>query len=181
MANVTGEELKGAIRRNVDPSARMMTDACRGYAGLANEYAAHEIVSHADGEYVRGDAHTNTAENYFSILKRGINGVYHHVSEAHLPRYLSEFDFRYNNRTGHGISDSERTLRALRGAQGKRLLYREATNGPAAVNAERNGASAMSRFHSRKQFELRWRFGREPRRVSRQPGTKVKKKPRRKG
>jgi transposase-like protein len=123
MANVTGDELKGAIRRNVDPSSRMMTDAWRGYAGLATEYDAHEIVSHADGEYVRGEAHTNTAENYFSILKRGINGVYHHVSEAHLPRYLSEFDFRYNNRMAFDVSDSERTLRALRGAEGKRLMY----------------------------------------------------------
>jgi transposase-like protein len=123
MANVTGDELKGAIRRNVDPSTRMMTDAWRGYAGLATEYGAHEIVSHADREYARGEAHTNTAENYFSILKRGINGVYHHVSEAHLPRYLSEFDFRYNNRTAFGVSDSERTLRALGQVGGKRLRY----------------------------------------------------------
>jgi hypothetical protein len=85
MANVTGEELKGAIRRNVDPSTRMMTDAWRGYAGLATEYASHEIINHGDGVYGRGDVHTNTAENYFSILKRGINGIYHHVSEAQLP------------------------------------------------------------------------------------------------
>jgi len=82
-------------------------------------------VNHGDGEYVRGDAHTNTAENYFSILQRGINGVYHHVSEAHLPRYLSEFDFRYNNRVGHGVDDSERTIRALSQVGGKRLRYSE--------------------------------------------------------
>lgn len=74
-------------------------------------------------EYVRGDAHTNTAENYFSILKRGIDGVYHHVSEAHLPRYLAEFDFRYNNRSGMGISDAERTRLALSMVEGKRLRY----------------------------------------------------------
>ena len=73
--------------------------------------------------WVRGDAHTNTAENYFSILKRGINGVYHHVSEAHLPRYLNEFDFRYNTRTANGYTDAQRTVLALRGAEGKRLKY----------------------------------------------------------
>ena len=71
---------------------------------------------------MRGDVHTNTAENYFSILKRGIDGVYHHVSEAHLPRYLSEFDFRYNARH---VSDGERTVKALAGAEGKRLRYAE--------------------------------------------------------
>jgi transposase-like protein len=122
MANVTGKELKGAILRHVDPSARIMTDSFKSYAGLGREFASHETVSHAD-EYVRGDVHTNTAENYFSILKRGIDGVYHHVSEAHLPRYLVEFDFRYNNRTAHGVSDAERTRRALSGVAGKRLRY----------------------------------------------------------
>jgi hypothetical protein len=76
-------------------------------------------VNHSD-EYVRGDAHTNTAENFFSILKRGINGTYHHVSPAHLPRYLAEFDFRYNARH---MSDSERTIAALTSAEGKRLRF----------------------------------------------------------
>jgi hypothetical protein len=74
-------------------------------------------------EYVRGDAHANTAESFFATLKRGIDGVYHHVSEAHLPRYLAEFDFRYNNRTANGVSDNERTLRALKQVGGKRLRY----------------------------------------------------------
>jgi hypothetical protein len=69
---------------------------------------------------VRGDAYTNNAENFFSILKRGINGIYHHVSEAHLQRYLGEFDFRYNARH---VSDAERTRMALLGAEGKRLRY----------------------------------------------------------
>ena len=72
-------------------------------------------------EYVRGDAHSNTVEGYFSILKRGITGVYHHVSEAHLQRYLAEFDFRYNNRMSLGITDGERTANALKGIEGKRL------------------------------------------------------------
>ena len=90
VANVTGDSLKGAIRTHVDPRARIMTDAFQSYQGLADEFASHETVNHLS-EYVRGDVHTNTAENYFSILKRGIDGVYHHVSEAHLPRYLAEF------------------------------------------------------------------------------------------
>jgi transposase-like protein len=125
MANVTGAELKGAIRDHVDPSARIMTDAFKSYRGLDKEFASHEYVSHGDGEYVRGEVHTNTAENYFSILKRGIDGTYHHVSAAHLPRYLSEFDFRYNNRLALGVNDSERTRRALTQVPGKRLHYRD--------------------------------------------------------
>lgn len=124
MANVTGRELKGAIRRHVDPSATLMTDSFASYRGLDREYAGHFTVNHMD-EYVRGEVHTNTAENFFSILKRGIDGVYHHVSEAHLGRYLGEFTFRYNNRIANGIDDAERTRRALLGVEGKRLRYVE--------------------------------------------------------
>jgi transposase-like protein len=124
MANVTGKELKGAIRRHVDPSATLMTDSFASYRGLDQEYAGHFTVNHMD-EYVRGEVHTNTAENFFSVLKRGIDGVYHHVSEAHLGRYLGEFTFRYNNRIASGVDDAERTRRALLGAEGKRLRYAE--------------------------------------------------------
>ena len=77
---------------------------------------------------MRGDIHTNTAENYFSIFKRGIAGVYHHVSPKHLKRYLAEFDFRYNERAGLGVEDQGRTERALRGIVGKRLLYRDSSS-----------------------------------------------------
>jgi transposase-like protein len=122
LANVTGDELKGVIRKHVDRSARIMTDSFASYRGLSKEYASHESVNHLD-EYVRGEVHTNTAENFFSILKRGIDGVYHHVSEVHLPRYLDEFTFRYNNRIGNGVTDAERTRRALLGAEGKRLRF----------------------------------------------------------
>ena len=66
----------------------------------------HKSVNHSASEYVRGDAHTNTVENYFSILKRGITGCYFHVSEDHLHRYLAEFDFRYSNREGLGVDPS---------------------------------------------------------------------------
>ena len=78
-------------------------------------------MNHSIHEYVRGDDHTNTIEGYFSIMKRGINGVYQHVSATHLKRYLGEFDFRYNNRD---IDDFERADKALQGIAGKRLTYR---------------------------------------------------------
>jgi transposase-like protein len=122
MANVTGDQLGGAIRRHVSREAHLRTDSYPSYKKVGKEYASHKTVDH-NVEYVRGDAHTNTAENYFSILKRGIDGTYHHVSEAHLPRYLAEFDFRYNNRSGNGVTDAERTVRALKGVVGKRLTY----------------------------------------------------------
>jgi transposase-like protein len=122
MANVTADELGGAIRRHVSRDAHLRTDSYPSYTLVGREFASHETVNHNE-EYVRGDAHTNTAENFFSILKRGINGIYHHVSEAHLPRYLAEFEFRYNNLARDGVTDAERTRRALRGTEGKRLMY----------------------------------------------------------
>jgi len=123
VANVTSDSLKGVLRRHVDRGAKIMTDAYPSYRGLEHEFATHEVVNHQDYEYVRGDVHTNTAENFFSILKRGINGVYHHVSEAHLYRYLSEFDFRYNARSANGYTDADRTRLALSMVEGKRLMY----------------------------------------------------------
>ena len=90
---------------------------------------AHETVNHGAGEYVRGDAHTNTVEGYFSVLKRGIHGTFHHVSQQHLKRYLAEFDFRYNEREALGVSDTLRAQAVLDGIRGKRLTYRR-TDGP---------------------------------------------------
>jgi ISXO2-like transposase domain len=84
-------------------------------------------VNHRAKEYVRGDVHTNTIEGYFSILKRGIYGVYHHVSQQHLKRYLAEFDFRYNERMALGVDDRTRAHRAVSGVVGKRLMY-QSTN-----------------------------------------------------
>ncbi len=96
------------------------------YPPLAKGFAGHSSVNHSAEEYVRlaGFAHTNTVENYFSILKRCIVGVYHHVSEAHLHRYLAEFDFRYNERAKLGVNDAERATKAAKGTVGKRLTYR---------------------------------------------------------
>ena len=101
-----------------------MTDEALRYTEVGMTFAGHDKVAHRLGEYVRGEAHTNTVENYYSVLKRGITGVYQHVSEAHLHRYLAEFDFRYNQRIRFGVDDSERTMQALKGIVGKRLTYR---------------------------------------------------------
>ena len=114
--------MKGLIRDNVEGTADIMTDNFGSYRGLEKEFASHGVVEHEKGEYVRGIVHTNFAESYFSLLKRGILGAFHHVSREHLPRYLAEFDFRWNHR---GMDDGERTMTAIQGVSGKRLMYRE--------------------------------------------------------
>ncbi len=123
--NVTGDTLKGAIREHVDRSAKLMTDGHLSYKGLDKEFAGHEAVNHHADEYVRGEAHTNTVEGYFSLLKRGIIGTYHHVSGQHLPRYLAEFDQRWNTRKA---TDAERATLATQGTAGKRLTYKPLVN-----------------------------------------------------
>ena len=87
------------------------------------EFAEHHTVIHSHNEYVRGNVHTNTVENDWSVFKRGMKGIYQHCGEAHLPRYLAEFDFRYNRRSALGITDTERAHDAIRGAAGRRLMY----------------------------------------------------------
>ncbi|MEW4461079.1 IS1595 family transposase [Roseibium algicola] len=124
IANVTGKTLRPIIVKQVDRKSTLMTDEHGGYFHVGKEFAHHEKVDHGAREYVRGDAYSNTAEGYFAILKRGIIGVYHHVSEAHLKRYLAEFDFRYNYRASLKVSDRERADKLLEGARGKRLTYR---------------------------------------------------------
>ena len=87
-------------------------------------YASHETVKHSANKYVRGTAHTNTIEGYFSIFKRGMKGIYQHCGERHLHRYLAEFDFRYNQRIALGVDDGMRASKALEGIKGRRLTYR---------------------------------------------------------
>src|ERR1700730_680218 len=102
---VDAATLKGAIRENVDRKAQIMTDEFRSYHGLNKEFAGHEVVRHSAGEYARGDAHTNTVESYFALLKRGVMGSFHHVSKQHLDRYCDEFSFRWDYRS---VTDSQR-------------------------------------------------------------------------
>jgi len=125
VANVTAKTLKPIIVKNVEKATALMTDESPIYPSIGKGFASHTTVNHSANEYVRLGcfAHTNTAENYHSILKRGIVGVYHSVSETHLHRYLAEFDFRYSNRSGLGCDDETRAARALRGMVGKRLKY----------------------------------------------------------
>ena len=98
-------------------------------------FAGHESVNHSIGEYVRGNVHTNTIEGYFSIMKRGITGVYHHVSPQHLKRYLAEFDFRYTERCALNVTDAERTVKAVQGVVGKRMTYKQPVVGQSEATA----------------------------------------------
>jgi transposase-like protein len=124
---VTAKTLRPILQAQVDGKTAVMTDEGRVAKSIGGDFDKHESVNHSAGEYVRGGAHTNTIEGYFSILKRGIIGTYHHVSQQHLKRYLAEFDFRYNERMALGVSDEARTTKALRGIVGKRLTYRDSS------------------------------------------------------
>jgi len=124
VADVTGKTLKSAIRELVDEKARIITDDFSSYDGLASQFqGGHHKIAHSTKEYVRGDIHTNTVESSFAILKRGIMGIYHNVSKEYLHRYLWQFDFMWNLR---GMNDGERTVAAVRAAEGKRLMYKAA-------------------------------------------------------
>lgn len=108
---------------NIHPDTPLMTDEASQYKTVGKQFKSHEIVQHSLDEYVRGDVTTNTIEGAFSVFKRGMKGVYQHCSEKHLHRYLSEFDFRYNTRSGLGVDDAMRTEKAVCGIVGKRLTY----------------------------------------------------------
>lgn len=124
--SANSETIQRILMENVKKETILHTDESRLYKRVGREFAGHESVSHTAREYVRGKVHINTAENYFSIFKRGMRGIYQHCKEKHLQRYLNEFDFRYNRRE---ITDSERSDSALKGIVGKRLTYRQSANG----------------------------------------------------
>lgn len=126
LTDVTAATLRPIMLARIDGKSVIMTDDAGQYRKVNNDFA-HEVVNHSADEYVRGDAYTNTIEGVFSILKRGITGTYHHVSQQHLHRYLAEFDFRYNNRSKLGVEDQARTELAMRGIVGKRLTYRDSS------------------------------------------------------
>src|SRR6202045_4014286 len=125
--NATAKTLRETAVRIASRKSYLMTDENAAYTKLGKEFDGHGTVNHSADEYVRlgGFVHVNSAENYFSIFKRGVVGTFHHISEQHLDRYLAEFDFRYNNRSGLGVEDIERAERALKGIEGKRLTYRQ--------------------------------------------------------
>ncbi len=121
MEHVTRDSLYDHLPRTSILSATLTTDELVAYRKVGRTLeGGHHSVNHSRKEYVRGRAHVNTAEDYFSQLKRSIDGTHHQVPSRHLPRYLAEFDFRYNTRD---MSDGERTVMAVRKAAGKRLMY----------------------------------------------------------
>jgi transposase-like protein len=125
VADVTGPTLRHAMVSEIDKASYVMTDDAPVYGKIGDDFAGHGTVNHSAEEYVRAYFwHTNTVEGYFSILKRGVIGTYHHVSAQHLHRYLAEFDFRYNERVALGVDDDARMVKATKGVVGKRLTYR---------------------------------------------------------
>lgn len=125
ITSVTGKTLREAIRSSVDKKSAIITDELRAYRGIGQYFnGKHHTVCHSKGEYVkRGtDIHTNTVEAFFSVVKRGLNGIYHSVSKEYLPLYLNEFEFRHNHRD---LEDGERIVAAIKGSEGKRLMYKE--------------------------------------------------------
>jgi transposase-like protein len=121
VANIHGGTIRPLLYSNVDRSSSLMTDKGRFYVSPGREFAGHGSVDHKRQEYVRGEHHTNTVEGFFSILKRGVIGTYHHWSECHMHRYLAEFDFRYSHKNAN---DFERSEICLKNIARKRLTYR---------------------------------------------------------
>lgn len=120
------KDLQALVRSNVEPGSALYSDALKSYDGLAGEYA-HQVIDHAES-YVNGQVHTNGMENFWSLLKRGINGTYVSVEPFHLHRYIDEQAFRFNTRLdadGQKLSDVERFAIAMKQIVGKRLTYKE--------------------------------------------------------
>ena len=125
---VTGKNVRRHILKNIDAEARVMTDEANLYKSLDEHFASHESVNHSRKEWARGDVTSNTVESFFALLKRGMYGTFHSVSEQHLHRYVDEFAFRWSHRM---VDDGARTLAAMKGSEGKRLTYRDTSGGAA--------------------------------------------------
>ena len=128
LQTATKATVRDVLVRNVSRDTTLYTDESKLYTLTGTEYAGHGTVKHTAGEYARREGevvvHTNTIEGVFSVFKRGMVGVYQHCGEAHLHRYLAEFDFRYNRRTALKVTDAERHDQLLAKIEGKRLTYR---------------------------------------------------------
>lgn len=120
------------LERNLSRESELMTDQAAHYMQVGWNFAFHGSVNHASGVYVSRTnpaIHTQTIENFYSVFKRGMRGIYQHCGEQHLHRYTAEFDFRFNHRTALGWTDTGRTNALLAGIEGKRLTYRRSDNG----------------------------------------------------
>lgn len=126
VTDVTARTLRQNLVTMTSRKSELHTDDALTYYHLGKEFAKHRAVVHSDDEYVSkdGEVHVNTAEAFFAILKRGIYGTFHSVSEAHLQRYCDEFSFRWNTRSSLGIEDTQRAEELLKSIEGKRLTYR---------------------------------------------------------
>jgi transposase-like protein len=122
--HVLGSNVRAILGQHIAADSIVHTDESALYKPINRMFTQHETVNHSRKEYSRGNVTTNAVENFFSILKRGLVGTFHHVGEQHLFRYMKEFDFRYNTRTALGVNDAERTDHALIGISNKRLTYR---------------------------------------------------------
>lgn len=125
MRDVTDINMRQEMQKVIDKNATIFTDQSVVYTSTKNHFAGHHTVNHHAKEYARHEpgfvVHSNTAESFFALLKRGHYGTFHHISEKHIQRYCNEFAFRWSNRK---VSDAERTKEAIRGAEGKRLMYK---------------------------------------------------------
>jgi transposase-like protein len=117
---VNAKTLNSILDENVCKSANLITDEHSGYTKAGRKFASHGVTHHSAGQYVDGNNHSNTVESSFSLLKRGLIGTFHNVGELHLQRYVTEFDFRWNNRK---ICDRDRVDVLLQGVAGRRLMY----------------------------------------------------------
>ena len=127
--DLTVRTLKTVIGKHVVLDSTLNTDEAQFYKPIGKRFAEHQAVNHSAEEYVRREGGklttTNTVEGFFGVFKRGMTGVYQHCGETHLQAYLNEFDFRYSNRSALGVEDTDRAVRAVKGAEGKRLTYRQ--------------------------------------------------------
>lgn len=125
MKNATADSVAKILYTNVRRKATLVTDESQLYTFLGTQYGDHQTVIHTGREYVnKAGFTTNSVENFFGNFKRSMKGTYRFCGEQHLARYVAEFEFRHNNRSGLGVNDGERTANVLKGAEGKRLTYR---------------------------------------------------------
>jgi transposase-like protein len=122
VSDVTPATLGAHLREMVDTGSVVNTDERRGYQTVGKEFAGHVTVNHSRAQWSDGDKYTNTVEGFFSLLKRQLLGTHHSVSRKHLGRYVAEVTYKYNTRH---LDDGERTVRAIKGGDGKRLTYKD--------------------------------------------------------
>jgi transposase-like protein len=126
--DVSAKTLREVLAKHADPKSALHTDDGLANLSLGKDFAAHKTVVHSQGEYFKDGAGVQSAEAFFAILKRGVMGSFHSISEQHLQRYVDEFAFRWDTRSARGIEDAERAQLMVKNAIGRRLTYRKPSN-----------------------------------------------------